>query len=111
MTNSLSKIASIYCAFPSLQEAEKAADVLLNEKLIACANILPGVLSIYRWEGKVEKQSEVIGFFKTSEMNAPKAIERMKDLHPYDVPGIIHFTATANPEYVEWVNHQAEKKV
>lgn len=104
MTRSLSKIVSIYCPFPSMEEAEKAAQVLLDEKLIACANILPPGRSLYVWDEKVQKESETFVFFKTSIETASGTIRRIEELHPYEVPAIIQFEAKANEAFADWIN-------
>jgi periplasmic divalent cation tolerance protein len=55
----------VYTTFPSLVEAEAAAKVIVEQRLAACANIMPGMISHYRWEGKVERAEEVVAIFKT----------------------------------------------
>lgn len=114
MTNSLSnsdsEIASIYSPFPSKEKAEEIARILLEEKLIACANIFPGVTSIYFWDGLIQNDVEVVVFFKTSFSHVQKAIQRIEELHPYEVPGVIQLEAQANPSYAKWVNSSVEGK-
>ena len=79
-----------YIPFPHLNEAEKTARQLLEERSIACANIFSEGKSLYWWQGKIEKSSEVIMILKTynneSEHEALK--KRIHDLHPYDCPCI-----------------------
>lgn len=101
--NNNNQIISIYCPFPSVEEAEKTAQTLLDEKLIACANILPSGLSVYVWEGKVQKESETYVFFKTSAKVASQTIKRIEELHPYEVPAIIRFEAESNKAFADWV--------
>lgn len=110
MSKSPNNIISIYCPFPSQEEAEKVATALLSENLIACANILPSGLSIYNWQGKAQRESETFVFFKTSAETAPRTIKRIEELHPYDVPAILQFTVNANPEYVKWVDQCMEEE-
>jgi periplasmic divalent cation tolerance protein len=86
------------------QEAEAIARVLVEERLAACANVLPGVTSIYRWEGKVQRDSEVLLVVKTTDANLPALIQRVKELHSYQVPEIVALPITGgSPEYLTWL--------
>ncbi len=79
------------------------AKVLLSKDLIACANIFPKGLSIYKWKGEVQKEEEIYVFFKTSESKREEVIKCIKEHHPFDVPAIIQFQPTANLEYINWL--------
>ena len=92
----------IYCPFPSKEEAKKLARLLLNKKLIICANIFP-VESVYIWEGKVNENPEHVMLAKT---NNSKAIEFIKKEHSYDTPAIISWEAKANSKYIEWMEKE-----
>ena len=81
--------ALIYCPFPDRQSAREASTALLDEKLIACANVLGAVESHYVWEGKRDSGEEIGVLFKTDESLLTDAIERLGDLHPYEIPAII----------------------
>lgn len=106
MTSSPNKILSLYSPFPSLSEAEHVASRLLSEKLIACANIIPGGRSIYMWEGKSHHDEEVFVFFKSQLSLKDRLIQRLGELHPYEVPAIIQLEASANTEYSKWLREQ-----
>lgn len=82
------------------------AACLLNEKLIACANIFPKGISLYQWEGKVQKEEEVFVFFKTCPEKTKKALKRIHELHPYQVPALLQFQVEANLDYSNWAQNQ-----
>jgi periplasmic divalent cation tolerance protein len=80
---------------------------LVDEKLAACVNILPGVRSIYRWEGNVMEESEETLLIKTMADRLDELEARIQALHPYDIPEIIAFEPNAAlAEYVGWVQEQ-----
>jgi periplasmic divalent cation tolerance protein len=90
--------------FPDAESAAAIASQLVDERLAACANIMPGVRSIYRWEGKIEDASETTVFFKTTAERRAAFQERLKSLHPYDVPEIIFLPVKDGlPAYLDWV--------
>lgn len=85
-------------------EAEELARRLLDERLIACANLLPAAKSIYRWEGKTETTEETVLVMKTDARLTRKLIKRLRDLHSYEVPEILLLTVKdGNPRYLRWV--------
>ena len=79
----------VFVTASSKKEAEKIADGLVDKKLAACVNIVPGVKSIYTWKGKKEKANEVLLVIKTKRVNVKKLMKEVKRLHSYDVPEII----------------------
>lgn len=95
-----------YVPCPNKASAEKIARTLLEEKLIGCANIVPGMESHYWWEGKLETSSEHILLLKTLKTpDAQKNIEkRVTELHPYDVPCVMSLPVAAiNEPYLSWL--------
>lgn len=95
-----------YIPCPDKATAEKIARILLEEKLIGCANILPGMESTYWWQGKLETSSEHILLLKTLKTSdAQKIIEnRVSQLHPYDTPCILSLPVAAiNAPYLSWL--------
>lgn len=80
--------ALIWCPFGDAQSAEAVARKLLDERLIACANILPAVRSLYRWNGERGEGAEVAVLFKTCAVLLDAAVARLEALHPYDAPAI-----------------------
>ncbi len=94
----------IWCPYPDPDTARRAAEVLLREKLIACANIIPGVQSIFEFEGTVSSAEEVIVVFKTTAQQQQNAIARLGELHPYDTPAIVGSDCTAaHPATLNWL--------
>jgi len=88
----------LYITSSSKEEAEKISNNLLDEKLIACANIIESK-SVFNWKGKRENSKEFIIFAKTSEEKSSDAEKRIKELHSYEVPCIIRVLVSANNEY------------
>jgi periplasmic divalent cation tolerance protein len=90
--------------FPEIETARRIAQQLVTENLAACANIFPAVESIYRWQDKIENTQETLVFFKTTAARYATFQERLKSLHPYEVPEIICLRiADGLPEYLRWV--------
>ena len=93
---------------PNDKEATMISQTLLDEKLIACANRFP-VNSIYRWQGKVEDDSEVMLLCKSLEKNLDEIIARVKELHSYEVPEIIAIPIIGGSEdYLAWVDENTK---
>jgi periplasmic divalent cation tolerance protein len=74
---------------PDAAEAERIARALVEERLIACANLLPGALSVYRWEGEVRREAEVVMLMKTRRSLVAGLKGRLGALHPYEVPELL----------------------
>ncbi|MEO0418518.1 MAG: divalent-cation tolerance protein CutA [Pseudomonadota bacterium] len=83
------KAALIYSPLPDAQTARDIAGTLLDEGLIACANILGAVESVYLWKGKRESATECVVLFKTTDHKMEQAVKRLGELHPYAVPVIV----------------------
>lgn len=92
----------LYVTAPTLREANKISNALLDEKLIACANILKSD-SVYRWKGKKVNEKEFIIHAKTTEKQFVKAEKLIKKIHSYDLPCIIKIPIKSNSEYLKWV--------
>ena len=90
--------------FPDAEAARGISNQLVAEKLVACANILPSVESIYHWKDKIESGNETLVFFKLSEDGRSAFQEKLRSLHPYEVPEIIFVPISSGlPEYLRWV--------
>ncbi len=90
------------------EEAGLISRTLVDERLIACANSLP-VRSIYRWKDKIEDDSEILLICKSKEELLDKLIERVKELHSYEVPEIIALPITGGSEdYLKWVDENTK---
>jgi periplasmic divalent cation tolerance protein len=90
--------------FPDQETARDISNELVTKKLAACANILPGVESIYRWKEQIESGNETLVLFKLSEDRQSEFQEKLRSLHPYEVPEIIFLPISSGlPEYLRWV--------
>lgn len=81
--------AMIWCPFPDRAAAERVAGRLLDEKLIACANFMDGVTSLYTWNGDRGAGEECGALFKTDARVLAEAVARLEELHPYDTPAVM----------------------
>lgn len=94
---------------PSFEAARSLVRTLVEEKVVACGNILPGVTSIYRWEGEIETDEEVLIVFKTTAGAVPRLLERAPELHPYEVPEVLVVPVDAgHGPYLAWVMANTE---
>ena len=94
----------VYVTAADEAEAKQLGHQLVDERLAACANILPGATSIFRWEGKIEEASEAVLILKTTELRLERLIERTKSLHSYDCPCIEALPVVeGNRDFLEWV--------
>ena len=90
--------------FPDAETASRIAKTLVEEKFVACANLIPGVHSVYRWKEKIETAGEVIVFFKTTRDRQAAVQEKLRSLHPYEVPEIVFVPVESGlPAYLSWV--------
>ena len=90
--------------FPDVETANRIAEALVTENVAACANLFPGVHSIYRWKEKIETAGEVMVFFKTTEDRQTAFEEKLRSLHPYEIPELICFKIhSGSPDYLRWV--------
>jgi periplasmic divalent cation tolerance protein len=89
---------------PSLDVADRLVTTLVGERVAACGNIVTGVVSIYQWQGVVQRDEETLIIFKTSAGAADRLVARVQELHPYDVPEAVVLPVTdALPAYAAWV--------
>ncbi len=96
----------LYITASSMNEAKTIVDALMEEKLIACANMFP-IHSVYRWKGKIEKDEEVAIIAKTRASLVQKAIERVKELHSYEVPCVVEYSiANGDLDYLDWIQKE-----
>jgi len=94
----------VLVTFPDAEAARRIVTTLVEERLAACGNLVPGVESIYRWQGTVETASEILVILKT-EINRYAALEtRLKELHPYEVPECLALSVAAGSlPYLHWL--------
>ena len=93
---------------PDATSAERIATALVEERLAACVNLLPGLHSIYRWQGQVESADEVLLMIKTTAEAYPALQQRLLALHPYELPELLAVEPAAGlPAYLGWIADQA----
>jgi periplasmic divalent cation tolerance protein len=98
------KILLALSTFPDAETARRISNELVAQKFVACANIMPSVESIYTWKGEIEKADETLVFFKLSEVRQAAFQEKLRSLHPYDVPEIVFVPISSGlPDYLRWV--------
>lgn len=99
-----SSVNIVYTTVASEEEAVLIARTVVEEKLAACANIIPTIRSIYRWQGKVEDETESLILIKTRSESIEALIVRIKELHTYDVPDIVAIPIDRGYRpYLDWV--------
>lgn len=97
-------INMLYITCGSQEEAESIASVLIEERLVACANILPGATSLYMWNQEVTRATETILIAKTTTRRVGETRLRILELHSYDCPCVISLPVSGvNSEYAEWI--------
>jgi periplasmic divalent cation tolerance protein len=93
-----------FCTCPDVGTAESLATALVEEGLAACVNLIPGLVSVYRWQGRTERDAEILLMIKTQRARLDAMTERLCQLHPYDVPEVIaHPVTDGNDAYLNWV--------
>ena len=108
----MSGIVTVYATFPSEEEALRIARILVEERHAACANVLGPCRSVYHWQGAIEESAEVAALFKTRSDLAAPLVDRLTELHPYELPAAVVWPI-ANPlgAYSEWVESETVKVV
>lgn len=100
----MSDVRLILCTFPNTESARQIGTALIEKQLAACVNLLPGVESVYRWQGQVESAAETLAIFKTSVSAFPDLERELAALHPYDVPEIVALEpAAVGANYQSWL--------
>ena len=104
----MSDVQVVLCSFPDLPEARHIGTLLVEKQLAACVNLIPAVESIFRWEGKISTESEVLAVFKTVAARLGELEEELLARHPYEVPELLALPAGAGSEaYLKWVRTAA----
>ena len=94
----------VYTTWPSLGEAERAGRAIVERRLAACVNILPGMISHYWWDGKIERAEEVVVLVKTRASLADQVAALVKELHSYTTPAIMVLAVESlDPAYHQWI--------
>jgi periplasmic divalent cation tolerance protein len=86
------------------EDAERIADALVGERLAACVNVVPGLLSVYRWKGAVQREDELLLLIKTRAERVEEMGARLRALHPYELPEMIVLPiAGGHGPYLDWI--------
>lgn len=94
----------VYTTYPSVVEAEHAGRTLVEGRLAACVNILPGMISLYWWQGKIDRGDEVVMIVKTRAALAEAVRTAVKDMHSYATPAILVLPVeSVDPDYHAWI--------
>lgn len=105
----MSDIILVYATFPDEPTAKSVAHAVVTEKLAACANMTPPMISIYEWDGKMEESREIAILFKTTSDQSEALIARVAELHPYEVPAIVGWSASiSQAPFADWVTKQTK---
>lgn len=94
----------IYVTCGDKGEAQEIAAAVVEERLAACANLIPGVTSVYRWEGRIEQGEETVLVLKTQTSLVDRLTERIRALHSYDCPCVVALPVQGgNPAFLDWI--------
>jgi len=97
-------VRTVLLTAPDADVAERLGRALVEERLAACANIVPGVVSVFRWDGRVQREAEVLVIVKTTDERVEDLRARVVELHPYEVPEILVLPVLAgHAPYLQWV--------
>lgn len=99
-----SVVEVVYCTCPDTTTGKRIAKTLVEERLAACVNLLPGLRSFYRWQNAVQDDLEALLIIKTCSDRLDALTQRIQALHPYDVPEVLAIAADGGlPDYLHWV--------
>ena len=100
----------VYTTWPSIVEAERAGRAIVERRLAACVNILPGMISHYWWEGKIERAEEVVMLVKTRAALAEAVRDAVKERHSYTTPAIMTLPVdSVDPDYHAWITKETAR--
>ena len=99
----------VYTTYPSIVEAEQAGRTIVERRLAACVNILPGMISHYWWQGAIERGEEVVMIFKTRASLASAVHAAVKEMHSYSTPAVMVIPLESVDEgYLNWITAETE---
>jgi periplasmic divalent cation tolerance protein len=99
----------VYTTWPSIVEAEKAGRVIVERRLAACVNILPGMVSHYWWQGQIERAEEAVMLIKTRAALAEAVRQAVRELRSYDTPAImVQPVESVDADYYRWILEEAK---
>ena len=111
MTGAGESVLVVLTTAPGVEDATRIGRILIDERLAACANVMPGLTSIFRWEGDVQEEAEVLVLLKTTEERLEELRARLVEVHPYDVPEVLALPVVGGEErYMSWVRDEVEPR-
>lgn len=100
----------VYATFPDESVAERIGAELVSAGLAACVNLVPGMLSIYRWEGRIQQEREVVGIVKTRGSLASRVVGWLRVSHPYANPAAVVLPVTqGSADFLQWIKLETER--
>jgi periplasmic divalent cation tolerance protein len=110
MAETSSHAVIILVTAPDAETASAIGRALVEERLAACANVIPGLRSTFRWEGKVQEEAEVLMLVKARRADVQAISTRVRELHPYEVPEVVATDIVAGLDaYLEWIATETER--
>ncbi len=99
----------VYTTYPSIVEAEEAGRALVEQRLCACVNILPGMVSYYWWQGAIERGEEAVMIIKTRASLGARVCAAVKEMHSYSTPALLVLPIdSVDPDYLDWLMAETE---
>ena len=106
-----SDVVLILSTAPDPSVAERVARALLEQRLVACANVLPGVRSHYWWKDEIETSTEALTLMKARWSDVERIVARLREMHPYEVPEVIAVPVVAGLDsYLDWVIEETDRR-
>ena len=97
-----------FCTCPDRPVADRLAEALVGEGLAACVNVVPGLHSVYRWQGAIERSDETLLLIKTTRAGLPALSARIVELHPYELPEVVAVEVAGGlSAYLDWVEQES----
>jgi periplasmic divalent cation tolerance protein len=110
MDSNNERVVFVYTTHPSVVEAERIGRELVERRLCACVNILPGMVSLYWWQGAIDRSEEAVMVIKTRAVLAEPVRAAVRQLHSYTTPAILVLPIeSVDPDYKEWLLTETEK--
>ena len=105
----MAKCSLFYITAESMEEAQRIAQVLVEEQLAACVNVIPRLVSFFFWEGEVQSEEEVLVLGKTKSDLIDELTNRVKEVHSYDLPCVISWDIDAgNQAFLDWITMETK---
>jgi periplasmic divalent cation tolerance protein len=105
----MTEMLLVYTTFANEEDAARVVRALIEERLIACGNLIPAARSLYRWKGAIQDECEVMALMKTRKQDWTALLSRLHELHPYETPECIAVRVAAGaPKYLEWLEAALE---